>query len=175
MVAPQVTIELNDLIQETRLFRNLDLAELSAVAALGEYRWFGAGEQLGSAGELASALYIIVEGMASMPSITGTGAVLLLSRSDVYGISGMVEPHHYLVTATADTDCHVFAIPTMGLHALTDTNDSLGRRLFQEIARHAYERFVEAIKDARGYSTGNYVDGAEGARRDPVTTAAAPQ
>ena len=157
MLAVYPPIPLHDLIMESSLFRQLGLSEARAVAALGQERTFRAGEHLGIAGEFGESLYVIIDGIVGVPSLIGTGAVLLLTANDVYGVAALLDPHHYLATATAHTDCHVLALPTMAIHALMETNDSLGSRLFQEIARNAYQRLNEIVHEAGGRPIGNYL------------------
>ncbi|MEI6665778.1 MAG: cyclic nucleotide-binding domain-containing protein [Chloroflexota bacterium] len=145
------------LLTSNPLFRELGSAELSAVAELVSERSFAAGETLIERGEASTSLFLIVSGLVRVPSVVGTQASLMMTTPEMLGIPGLIAPHRHVLTAIANTDCHTFEISMQGLRALMDTDDSFGRRLFHEVARHLWQVLDEIVADADGKPIGNYL------------------
>jgi CRP-like cAMP-binding protein len=57
-----------------------------------------------------------------------------------FGISALIEPHTYAMTARAGTDCHILRIDGAGLRAVLEKDSQMGYILMQEIAYAAMER-----------------------------------
>ncbi|MFA7249501.1 MAG: cyclic nucleotide-binding domain-containing protein [Dehalococcoidia bacterium] len=145
------------LLSQSPLFREFGSSELRRVGALISERRFEAGATIAEGGEFGKSLYVIANGLVRIPSMVGTGSSLLMCAPEAFGVSSLVPPHRYLKSAIADTDCHALVIPTQGLLALLEADDSLGRRLFHQVARYLWQRFEEAIADAHGRPIGNYL------------------
>lgn len=57
-----------------------------------------------------------------------------------FGISALIEPHTYAMTARAGTQCHVLRIDGAALRGLLERDAKMGYALMREIAKASMER-----------------------------------
>ncbi|TAH53314.1 MAG: cyclic nucleotide-binding domain-containing protein [Chloroflexota bacterium] len=63
-----------------------------------------------------------------------------INAIEPFGISALIEPHLYAMTARAATDCHILRIDGQSLRALMERDPQLGYTLMGEIAKASMER-----------------------------------
>lgn len=63
-----------------------------------------------------------------------------INAIEPFGISALIEPHTYAMTARAGTDCHVLRIDGAALRAMLEQDTQMGYALLREIAKASMER-----------------------------------
>lgn len=63
-----------------------------------------------------------------------------INAVEPFGISALIEPHTYAMTARAGTDCHVLRIDAEPLRDLMGKDCKMGYALMREIAKASMER-----------------------------------
>lgn len=63
-----------------------------------------------------------------------------INAIEPFGISALIEPHTYAMTARAGTDCHVLRIDAVALRALMERDAQMGYALMREVAQASMER-----------------------------------
>lgn len=63
-----------------------------------------------------------------------------IDRVEPFGISALIEPHTYAMTARAGTECHVLRIDGASLRGLMDRDATMGYALLRETVKASMER-----------------------------------
>src|SRR5690606_11579522 len=99
------------LMREIPLFRQLELAELHLLFAIGSERGVPKGTTLGVGGRHLDTLWVLLEGRVAVNSPLNRMGTSRLEGPAVWGSSALVDPFHSIGTAVTDTDCRMVAIP----------------------------------------------------------------
>ncbi len=114
-----------------------------------------AGERFLEPGKPADAFMVVTEGEVDLMTILGSGKqvfVLTAVTGDLLGLSSLLEPNGYLLTAVARTDGSLLSIASAGLRALCDQDNALGYRLMRQIAVDLRSRLAQAVVQLAGMS-----------------------
>ena len=132
-----------DTLKSTEFFGGLETGHLEKVSNLcrgGSYR---EGEMIFKEGDEAAELYILTDGRVALemevcpvpdrPAIPT--AVEVVTRSEVFGWSALVEPHVYTLSARCMTNCTVLAIKGDTLRKVMADDAGLGFELMKRLAQ----------------------------------------
>lgn len=141
-----------ELLRRYPLFGFMDEAQLRAVAIIADEVRPGAGETLFEAGQPASALYLLAEGMVELWHIVTDKHEQGLRREfyicdinpgEVAGISAVIEPYVYVSTARVTRPSRLLRLKAPALRELCEKDCALGYGLMRQIARAAMERLTD--------------------------------
>jgi pyruvate phosphate dikinase-like enzyme/cyclic nucleotide-binding protein len=137
-------------LRHTRLFGDLDTAELESVAALFKERRFPAGETVIKEGSGGAAFYVIQSGEATVT--IGGERRGELKAGDHFGEVALIDEGVRIATITAATDLVCFGLTLWEFKPLVERNGVIAWKLLQTIAREF--RAAEAALAAARASTG---------------------
>lgn len=137
------------------LFRSLDRAERSLVAAIAEERHYPVGAVILRGGEFATEVFVLLEGQMHAPATETVAYNQVFVPFAAFGVSAVVEPLRYRRDLIADVEVIGLAIPVAGLVSLMESDDSIGMRLWRELARELRGRITSMLgnePNAGGFS-----------------------
>jgi pyruvate,water dikinase len=133
-------------LRHTRLFGELDDAELAAVAALFKERRFAAGETVIKEGSGGAAFYVIQSGDATVT--IGGEQRGELRAGDHFGEVALLDEGARIATITAATELVCYGITLWEFKPLVEGNGVIGWKLLQTIARE-FRAAEQALAEAR--------------------------
>ena len=135
---PALAVSVSTILSNSRFFSGLSSAQLERVAALGEIREFGEGEQIYRTGEPARDMYVLVRGMVRMAVGYGgrnASAGDVLRRGDVFGWAAVTPSCNLrLATASCIAPCTLLSLNGERLLALMEQDHTLGYRLMTQLS-----------------------------------------
>jgi pyruvate,water dikinase len=133
-------------LRHTRLFGELDDAELASVAALFKERRFAAGETVIKEGSGGAAFYVIQSGDAVVT--IGGEQRGDLRAGDHFGEVALLDEGARIATITAATELVCYGITLWEFKPLVEGNGVIGWKLLQTIARE-FRAAEQALAEAR--------------------------
>lgn len=121
-----------DTISQLDLFKDLNTAELTRIAAITQLLRVGEGETLTRRDDAANTFYIIISGMF-MISYQKERALTLNRKGDFVGWSSVADPQRYTGATTALTAGEVLAIAGSDMLSLMDENPDLKDKVMARI------------------------------------------
>lgn len=178
-VNPPKTTERTPLphLQRAALFDGVDAAHLAALAEAAHARDVRAGQEIFAEGEDALAFYVIAQGEVHLFRFSPQGdekVFQILGDGDLLAEAAMfLTPAVYPMTARAERDSMLFAVPREALLSLCESSPplmlkllaGLSRRLYQAMNRidhltmnNAGQRLVAYLLELRAQRHGNWID-----------------
>ncbi|MGI9584025.1 MAG: cyclic nucleotide-binding domain-containing protein [Acidimicrobiia bacterium] len=133
----------NDLRRRAAILEEFPENELGFLASIAEERSFEPGELLFRENRDADEFYIVEEGLVGLELATpGVEPIVILSigPSEVAGISWMIPPYRWALSARAIRDTHVIAIDGRRLREQCEADDQLKLWVLQIVALEASKR-----------------------------------
>jgi len=121
------------------LFADLDPADLSLLANIGEYVHAAEGDVLFQAGGPARTLYVLEEGNVMVAFPDGR-AITLHGPGKVVGWSALVAPDQYRASIICLTDCSFIAFPGSELLRLVQRNAAMGTKIMRRLSEGIAKR-----------------------------------
>ncbi|RIK27517.1 MAG: hypothetical protein DCC52_09270 [Chloroflexi bacterium] len=126
-------------------FAGLNERQLQAAAELTELAQFEPNAILFHEGAAADTLYLPLRGSVDLYfNMNGRPNQRVLAgeieANIPVGISALIEPHRYMMTARAATACRMLKMNGAALRALFETDPAMGYAFLREIAKAALER-----------------------------------
>ena len=133
-------------LRHTRLFGELDDAELASIAALFKERRFAEGETVIKEGSGGAAFYVIQSGEAVVT--IGGEQRGELKAGDYFGEIALLDEGARIATITAATELVCFGLTLWEFRPLVEGNGVIGWKLLQTIARElrAAEKAMAALR-----------------------------
>lgn len=143
-----------ELLRRYPWFGGIGPEPLKALAMLSERHTVPPGQTIFNAGEPAAALYLLITGSVELYEViidrdlpTGRMESFLsdVSPGEVFGVSALIEPYLYMLTARAATELDLVRMDAAGMRALLDTDADLA----QHILRQATKTLAIRLRDTR--------------------------
>jgi CRP-like cAMP-binding protein len=137
-----------DELRQFKIFGELDLGDLDAVARIAYVREYQAGEELTAEGASADHLYLLVRGRAAVTvrGVDGQQALINeLGPGELMGWGAVMEPHVYVASASTMEPCEVIVVDGTDLRELCKTNKHLGYQVCKGIGEVMSTRFGQAV------------------------------
>ena len=141
-----------ELLRRYPFFGFLDEAQLRAVAMLSEEVEVSADTDVFVTGQPAEALYLLVEGSIDLnyrvvdradPKIAKEFFISELTPGDVFGLSALLEPYEYTMTAKVTSASKIIQIEASGLRALSELDPKLAAGLMKTVAKATMSRLQD--------------------------------
>ena len=134
-----------ELLRTLPFFAGLSQGQLDAVAALSVEHNFGPGVTIFQEGQPADKLYLTLRGSVDLYfSMEGRPKQRVLAgevdAGMPVGISALIEPHMYMMTAKTATDCRMLEMDGISLRTLFESDTRMGYALMLEIAKASLGR-----------------------------------
>jgi CRP-like cAMP-binding protein len=139
-----------DELHQFKIFSELDLGDLDAIASISYVRKYGAGEQLIAEGAAAEQLYLFLEGRAAVKVQQPDGGQVQIDElgpGEVLGWGAVMEPHVYTASAVTTEPCEVILVNGRGLRELCEANKQLGYCVVKGVGEVMSARFGHAVRD----------------------------
>ena len=139
-----------DELHQFRIFAELDLSDLDAVARIACVKEFDAGEQLIAEGAPAGELYLFLKGRAAVKVCDADGCPVQvdeLGPGEVLGWGAVMEPHIYTASAWTLEPSELIIIRGSDLRELCDTNEQLGYSVVKGVGEVMCARFDQAVRE----------------------------
>ncbi|MFT4976423.1 MAG: CRP/FNR family cyclic AMP-dependent transcriptional regulator [Myxococcota bacterium] len=137
---------LTQFLSETDYFGDLDLLVLSAISSRFEVRMISTGSELFTAGDVAEAWYIIVEGSISIWGDTPGGERCLLTHlrpGDSFGELSLLEDNTRSASAVAAEASTLLRLPSAAFRRLLDDGNPAAVHLLRALAIRMSRRMHE--------------------------------
>jgi CRP-like cAMP-binding protein len=131
------------------LFALVSEPNIQKIAMIAEERCADRGTEIFETGQQAESLFILLRGTvdllfsvddASAPMLVKEFMVGEVNPGEVFGISGLIEPHIYTSSARVAVDSVLIVINSEKLCALCDEETGLGYLLMKRMAKAALQR-----------------------------------
>ena len=141
-----------ELLRRYPFFAFLDETQLKAVAMLSEEVEAAPEAEVFVAEQPADALYLLVEGGVDLnykvidredPRIAKEFFINELNPGDIFGLSALLEPFQYTMTAKVTSPSKMLCINAAGLRALSELDVKLQAGLMKAIAKATMERLQD--------------------------------
>jgi len=138
-----------ELLRRYPHFAKLNDVQLRAIAMITDEVDLAQGSIVLEGQKSADWLYLLVGGSIDLtykseeqyhPKTTKIFHVGEINPGEMFGISALIEPHHYDATATAAMDSKAIKIDAKALRTLADLDCGLGYLLMQQVAMAVMER-----------------------------------
>lgn len=138
-----------ELLRRYPFFCCLDDAQQKAVAMIAEEISVPAGTVLFEEGQLANALYLLLEGSVDLYfTVPGEGQgkpgkefwVGEINPGEPLGISALIEPYRLTAMARARTSSRLLKVDAAALRALCEVDNRMAYALLRQVAKAAMER-----------------------------------
>ena len=129
--------EIEDLLGEIDVLRDLEPAQLGLIAGCGKNVVFSDGERLAAAGDSATTFYALRRGSVALELVPAVGPPLVietLEAGDVVGWSWLFEPHLTQFDIRARGDVGAIAIDGTCLRGKCEADHDLGYELMRRFA-----------------------------------------
>lgn len=135
-------------LRQFRIFSELDLADLDAIARIALVQEVETGEQLTTEGAPAERLFLFLKGKATV-TVRGPrgGQVVIdeLGPGEILGWGTIMPPHTYTASAWATEPCEVLVVDGRELRELCEQNKRIGYQVAKGIGEVMSRRFGEAV------------------------------
>jgi CRP/FNR family cyclic AMP-dependent transcriptional regulator len=148
-----------DELRRFRLFAELDVGDLDAIAKIAEVQAFESGRELISEGAPAERLFLFLKGRAEVRARTPEGGRALIDEigpGEVLGWGALMDPHVYAASALATEPCELIVISGPELRGLCDANPRIGYQVAKGIGEVMSRRFGQAIAGRGGQALGGH-------------------
>ncbi len=149
----QVMINL-DFLEKVEVFQDLDDNQLAAVGACFKEVSFQRGEKIFDVHEKPDSLWAVMEGEVSLQSeLPGTAplkemTITTTSRYMIIGISSLVKPHRYILSAYCATrNCKLLTAKRDCLIPLYEENPRIGYLVMSRVAGVVGKRFRQVQEE----------------------------
>jgi CRP-like cAMP-binding protein len=142
-----------DELHQFKIFAELDLGDLDAIARISYLREFPVGEQLIVEGAPAEQMYLFLNGRAAVKIETGDGSLVQIDDigpGAMLGWGAVMEPHVYTASAWATEPCEIILVRGKDLRDLCESDRELGYSVVRGIGEVMSTRFGKAV---RGHGT----------------------
>lgn len=138
-----------ELLRRFPFFGFLDETHLKAVAMLSEELDLEKDTTVFETDQAADALYVMVGGSIDLnykvidredPKIVKEFFISELNPGDVFGLSALIEPYRYTMTAKVNAPSTVIHLEASGLRALSEIDAKLSAGLMQAMVQALMER-----------------------------------
>ncbi|MFQ5604664.1 MAG: Crp/Fnr family transcriptional regulator [bacterium] len=136
-----------DLLQQARVFEDLNTQEIAEVAKISHKVTFKNGERILEAETPARYLFIVGEGLVELRfKVTLLGGTVEITidqkfNGTSFGWSALTEPYRYTLSALAMRDTELIRIKANDIKRLCEQNNHLGFVVMKNIALIIGERF----------------------------------
>jgi len=146
MISPEI-------LRRYPFFGSLTPEQLKALAMIGEEENYGKGTIICEEGKPAIALFILIEGGASLyykseeefrPNTRRDFLVGEVNPGEVFAISALIDPFMYTATVKAEQGCHVVKFNAGEVNRLIEKDPALSCKLIKQVAKAAMERLAYA-------------------------------
>ena len=137
-----------DELRQFRIFSELDVGDLDAIARIAYVRDFAAGEELTVEGEPAEQLYLFLSGKAAVKvrgSDGGQVPLFELGPGELLGWASVMEPHLYTASACAIEPSELIVINGKDLRDLCEANKRIGYQVAKGVGEVISKRFGQAV------------------------------
>jgi len=143
-----------ELLRRYDWFGGIEAEALTSLAMLAERQTLPAGETIFDAGAPAAALYLLISGSVDLYEVIIDRALPEgrlesflsdVSPGEVFGVSAIIEPYIYMLTARAATGLDLVRLDGPALRALLETDAELA----QHILRQATKTLAIRLRDTR--------------------------
>jgi CRP-like cAMP-binding protein len=141
-----------ELLRRYPFFSFLDETQIKAVAMLSEETEVAAGADVFVTDQVAEALYLLMEGGIDLnykvvdrddSKIAKEFFISELSPGDIFGLSAVLEPYRYTMTAKVTAASKLIKIEARGLCALGELDAKLQAGLMKAVARATMDRLSD--------------------------------
>jgi CRP-like cAMP-binding protein len=152
-----------DELRQFRIFSELEVGDLDAIARIAYVREFAAGEKLTEEGAPAEHLYLFLEGKAVV-RLRGTDGGWIdvdeLGPGDLLGWAALMEPHVYTASACTTGPSELVVINGSDLRELCEANKRIGYQVAKGVGDVIFKRFGQAMGGpSRPSLTGQAIEG----------------
>jgi CRP-like cAMP-binding protein len=145
------------LFGNTKLFQDLQADDLELLVAKTELITFPAGSQIAQAGEVASVMYLLVEGMLTAEikskKIGGNQQIESIKPGALIGGNALLSSDTYESTVVCTSPALVCSVTLQGLEPLLGKNPELANVLSQRVAEQLIVKQFAHDKHEQGSST----------------------
>jgi len=137
-----------DELRQFKIFAELDLADLDAIAQISHIEDFETGEELTAEGAPAERLYLFVKGGATVKVRSPEGRQVPIDElgpGELLGWGAVMEPHVYTASAWTTEPSEAIVVPGAELRELCETNKQIGYHLAKGIGEVMSRRFGQAV------------------------------
>jgi CRP-like cAMP-binding protein len=134
-----------DVLRRVRLFADLDLDEVEAIARLFKERSFPQGETIIREGTGGAAFYVIESGEVTVT--VGGDFRATLGSGDYFGEIALLDEGARIATVTAATDLECYGLTLWEFRPLVEENGVIGWKLLQTLAKEL--RQIEGLLGSR--------------------------
>ncbi len=127
-----------DIISEHAFFKDLSAENQALVAACGKNAAFKEGTVLANPGDMADTFYLIREGKVNLYIDLSPGQSFIfqtLGKDDILGISWLIPPYRWTVTARVVTPVHAFAFDGACLRKKCEEDPILGFKIMKHLVQ----------------------------------------
>jgi CRP-like cAMP-binding protein len=138
-----------DELRQFKIFAELDVADLDAIARVAYVREFDAGEELITEGAPADQLYLFLTGKAVVKVWVPDGRQVTIDElgpGEVLGWGAVMEPHIYTASAWTTEPSELVIVRGDDLRELFESNKQLGYQVCKGIGEVMSTRFGQAVR-----------------------------
>ncbi len=142
-----------DELHQFKIFAELDVGDLDAIARIAYVREFASGEELTSEGAPAEQLYLFLKGKAAVTmrgSDGGQVSLFDLGPGELLGWGAVMEPHLYTASARTIEPSELIVINGNDLRELCEANTRIGYQVAKGVGEVISKRFGQAVGGAGG-------------------------
>lgn len=135
-------------LRQFKIFAELDVADLDAIAQIARIEDFESGAELTVEGAPAERLYLFLKGRAAVKVRSPEGQQVPIDElgpGELLGWGAVMEPHVYTASAWTTESCEVIVIPGAELRELCETNKHVGYQVAKGIGEVMSRRFGQAV------------------------------
>ncbi|MCE5254088.1 MAG: cyclic nucleotide-binding domain-containing protein [Actinomycetia bacterium] len=137
-----------DELHQFKIFSELDVAELEAIAGISHVQDFEAGQQLIAEGAAAHHLYLFLKGKAAVEVQLPEGDQILIDElgpGEMLGWAAFMPPHLYTASAWATEPSQLIVVDGERLRQLCDVNKHMGYQVAKGVGEVMSKRFGHAV------------------------------
>lgn len=137
-----------DELHQFKIFAELDVAELEAIAGVSDVQQFEPGEELITEGRPADKLYLFLKGRAAVEVQLPEGDQVLIDElgpGELIGWGAVMEPHVYTATAWTVEPSELIVVDGARLRELCDDNKQMGYKVVKGVGEVMSKRFGHAV------------------------------
>jgi CRP/FNR family cyclic AMP-dependent transcriptional regulator len=148
-----------DELRRFKIFAELDIADLEAVANIAHVQEFEAAEELTTEQAPADRLFLFLKGHAAVKVRSQDGRQVLIDEigpGELLGWGAVTEPHIYTASAWTTEPCELIVIPSEDFRQLCDANKRIGYRVLRGVGEVISRRFGRAVAGRSTAAVGSY-------------------
>jgi len=141
------------LLSSCYLFKGLSESQLLRLSAITKEEQVGKGHFLMHEGQKAEALFVVKEGAVELLTTVNDDfelpIAILRKPGDYTGISSLVPPYEYSLSARCAEDGTLFVIQKADLKHLMQKDHELGCTIMKNLAQHFLDRLKETRQELK--------------------------